>query len=175
MTQQISMGELESLNDIEWFDAMCKILAKERCPKTNQLTLVIGTEDSGFSRQDRGSKFLVPFDKRFKSACINPDLSASDIDKPIDYLSFGGADFNLKMTDLLQRFPDYTIQRNTYDGLTQIFFYPISDSFEFSALSFEVVDEVESISDVNLLIFHHVAFLFGENVVIGRDGYHVRR
>lgn len=176
MTQPaISTSDLESLNDIDWFDTMCKILAKDKCPTTNQLTQVIGIEDSRFSKENRGSKFLVPFDKRFKTACINPDLSEDDTDKPLDYLSFGGVDFNLKMADIIQRFPDYKTQRNIYDGGTQIFFYPLVKIFEFSALSFSVEKEPEDIDDVNSLIFHHVTFQFGESVIVGCDGYHVKR
>ncbi len=142
MTQPaISTSELESLNDIDWFDKICRILAKDNCPTTNQMTQVIGIEDSRFSKKNRGSKFLVPFDRRFKTACINPDLSDDDVDKPLDYLSFGGVDFNLKMSDIMQRLPDYKTQQNIYDGGTKLFFYPIAKGFEFSALSTRVEEE----------------------------------
>ncbi len=97
----ISTSDLESLSDIDWFDKMCSILTKHKCPTTNQLTQIIGIEDSRFSKEKRGSKFLVPFDSRFKTACINPDISDDDVDKPLDYLSFGGTDFNLKMSDII--------------------------------------------------------------------------
>ena len=176
MTESIiSTSEFESLADIDWFDRMCSILVKDRCPTTNQLINVIGVEDSRFSKTNRGSKFLVPFDKRFKTACINPDISNNDVDKPVEYLSFGGIDLNLKMADIVKRFPDYKTQRNIYDGGTQIFFYPIAKRFEFSALSFRVEEEPEDIGDLNSLAFHHVGFHFGDNVILGRDGYHVRR
>lgn len=168
-------NELKSLSDIDWFDRMCIILKHPQCPTTLQLTEVIGTEDLRFSKENRGSKFLVPFDKRFKTACINPDLSDDDVDKPLDYLSFGGLDFNLKMIDVINRFPDYQTQRNIYDGGTQIFFYPISKKYEFSAISFQVEKEPEEISDIDSLIFHQVTFHFGDKVILGRDGYHVRR
>lgn len=168
-------SELESLSDKDWFDRMCIILEKHQCPTTLQLTKVIGTEDLRFSKENRGSRFLVPFDKRFKTACINPDLSDNDVDKPLDYLSFGGADFNLKMIDVMNRFSDYKTQRNIYDGGTQIFFHPIPKQFEFSAISFRVEEEPEDISDINSLIFHHITFHFGANVILGRAGYYVRR
>ena len=84
------MRELEFLSDIDWFDTMCEILSNDKCPTTHQLTQSIGIEDSRFRTENRGSKFLIPFDKRFKTVCINPDLSDDEIDKPIDYLSFGG-------------------------------------------------------------------------------------
>lgn len=79
------------------------------------------------------------------------------------------------MTDIIQRFSDYKTQRNIYDGGTQIFFYPISEQFEFSALSFRIEKEPEDIGDVNSLIFHHVAFQFGHSVILARDGYHMQR
>jgi len=171
----ISRNELESLSDIDWFDAMCKILERGKCPTTIQLTQALGIEDKRFNKENRGSKFLVPFDKRFKTACTNPDLSDSDADAPLEYLSVGGMDFTLKMSDVTKRFPFYKIQRNTYDGGTQIFFHPIEKTFEFSALSFRIDKEPEDIGDVNSLIFHQVAFQFGDNVFVARDGYHVRR
>ncbi len=172
---KISKSDLESLNDLDWFDKMCSILAKSICPTTHELTQAIGTEDSRFSSENRGSKFLIPFDKRFKTACINPDIAHNDVDRPIDYLSFGGTDFNLKMVDILQRFPNYKKQTNIYDGGIQIFFYPTPRQFEFAALSIHVDRELEEIGDINSFNFHNVAFHFGDKVVLGRDGYHVHR
>ena len=122
---------------------------------------------------NRGSKFLIPFDKRFKTACINPDIANCDDDRALDYLSFGGTDFNLKMVDVLQRFPNYKTQSNIYDGGTQIFFYPTPRQYKFAALSFYINRELEEIGDINSLKLHEVAFHFGTKVVLGRDGYHV--
>ena len=176
MTESIiSISDLEPLSDTDWLDKMCKILERNKCPTTHQLTQAIEIEDSRFSKENRGSKFLIPFDKRFKTACLNPDITHNDVDRPIDYLSFGGTDFNLRISDIVQRFHNYKTQRNIYDGGTQIFFYPIPKQFEFTALSFHVDREPEDITDMNSLIFHHIAFHFGDNVILGRDGYHVRR
>ena len=172
---KISTSDLESLSDLGWFDKMCSILQKNICPATQELAQAIGTEDSRFSKENRGSKFLIPFDKRFKTACINPDITNSEVDRPIDYLSFGGIDFTLKMVDVLQRFPDYKIQSNIYDGGEQIFFYPVPKQFEFTALSFNIDGALGSDGDIVLSNFHHVVFHFGDNLVLGRDGYHMRR
>ena len=169
------MRELEFLSDVDWFDTMSEILSKDKCPTTHQLAQSIGIEDSRFSWENRGSNILIPFDKRFKTVCINPDLSDDEIDKPIDYLSFGGVDFNLKIADIIQRFPDYKTNRNTYDGGTQLFFHPLAEKFEFSALSVRYEKEPEDIGDINSIIFHHIAFHFCGKVKVGRDGYHVRR
>lgn len=170
----ISTKHLESLSDIDWFDGMCSILAKHKCPTTNQLAQAIGIEDLRFSKENRGSRFIIPFDNRFKTACINPDILYNDVDQSLEYLSFGGTDFNLRMSEITHRFPAYKTQRNIYDGGAQIFYYPIPSNFEFAALSFPVDKEPEDI-DISSLIFHHVTFHFGENIVLGRDGYNVRR
>jgi hypothetical protein len=60
-------------------------------------------------------------------------------------------------------------------GGTQIFFYPLKIDFAFAALSFRIQEEPEKIGDINSLVFHHVTFHFGDNVLLGRDGYHTRR
>ena len=111
----------------------------------------------------------------FVFACINPKLSENDTDKLIEYFAVGGKDFSLKMSDLLLRFPEYGTQRNTYDDGTQIFFYPVPDEYEFSAVSFDIDKEPEEIESIMSLIFHSVDFKFGDNLLLGRDGYHLRR
>ena len=50
-----------------------------------------------------------------------------------------------------------------------------TNQFEFAALSFHVDTEIDNSGDIDSISFHHVAFHFGDKVVIGRDGYHVRR
>lgn len=79
------------------------------------------------------------------------------------------------MSDILKRFPVYRTQRNIYDGGTQIFFYPVSTEYEFSALDFWVRNEPEEIKDVNELTFHSVTFKFGDQLHLARDGYYMKR
>jgi hypothetical protein len=136
---------------------------------------IIGTEDPNVRREVRGSKFLIPFDSRFKWAAINPDLAANDPDKPLEHLAMAGANFNLKMTDIVNRFPNYRTRRNTYDGGTQIFFYPIPSKYEFSAIDFWIKQEPEDIGNIEELIFHRVGFQFGDNLGLARDGFHLKR
>jgi hypothetical protein len=162
-------------NDMEWFDWMCDILKKINHPTVRQLTELIGADRPNPGNEIRGSKFLVPFDKRFTWACINPDLSGIAQDRPVDFLAFGGENFNLKMVDIVNRFPNYRVQRNIYDGGSQIFFYPIGDGYEFSALDFWIKSEPEEIKNINGLMFHGVAFNFGDNLSLFRDGYHMKR
>jgi hypothetical protein len=176
MSQSVPLrNDLESKSDLEWFDAICNLLKRDKHPTTHNLTKLIGIEKPNPNNEIRGSKFLIPSDKRFSFACINPNLSKFDSDKPIEYFAAGGKEFCLKMSDLLLRFSKYKIQRNTYDGGTQIFFYPVPDEYEFSALSFDIDKEPEEIENIASLIFHYVTFKFGNQLLLGRDGYHMKR
>ncbi|HMG82876.1 MAG TPA: hypothetical protein VK559_07560 [Ferruginibacter sp.] len=85
--------DLESKSDIEWFDAICAILKKENLLTVNQMIALIGTDKPNLNNEVRGSRALVPFDKRFTWASINPVLTNEENDKPIDFLSFGGTEF----------------------------------------------------------------------------------
>lgn len=168
-------NDLESKSDLEWFDTFCELLKRDNHPTSRQLTQLIGNEKPNPNNEIRGSKFLIPYDKRFAFACINPNLSPDDPDKPIEYFAVGGKDFSLKMADLLDRFTEYRKQSNTYDGGTQIFFYPVPNEYEFSAVSFYTDKEAEKIEDASSLIFHSVTFKFGDKLLLGRDGYQMKR
>ncbi|HTB52286.1 MAG TPA: hypothetical protein VK718_05875 [Ferruginibacter sp.] len=102
-------------------------------------------------------------------------LTNEDSDKPIDFLSFCGSEFKLKMSDIVNRFANYKVQQNIYDGGTQIFFYPIPDEYEFSGIEFWIEKELETITDINNLVFYRIAFNFGSTLFLGRDGYHLKR
>ena len=176
MTQSESLRlELETKDDLTWFDILCDILRRSKFPSTHQLEELIGVEKPNPNNEIRGSKFLVPFDKRFIWACINPALTNSQTDRPIDYFAIGGKDFHLKMSDIIDRFPHYRTKRNIYDGGSQIFFYPVADEFEFSGLSFDRPEEPEDITDIKSLVLQSVTFKFGDKLIEGRDGYSLRR
>ena len=168
-------SDLEKEDDLAWFDSFCDFLKRDKLPSTHQLEQFIGIEKPNPDKQIRGSKFLIPFDKRFVWACINPDLLPTDTDKPIDYFAIAGKDFSLKMSDILDRFPDYKTKRNIYDGGSQIFFYPLSNEFEFSGISFDIREDPEDIADIKSLTFGSVTFKFGDKLIEGRDGYSLRR
>ena len=168
-------NELEAKNDLEWFDVMCDILTKVNQPTTNQLTDIIGFDKPNPKGEVRGSRFLVPYDRRFTWACINPSLIEEATDKPIEYLAFGGELFALKMADITKRFQVYRTQSNIYDGGTQIFFYPVPNEYEFTALDFWIREESEEIDNINELIFHSVTFKFGDKLFLARDGYYMKR
>ncbi|MCX2682069.1 hypothetical protein OOZ15_19120 [Galbibacter sp. EGI 63066] len=167
--------KLASLTDLEWFDTICDILKKENNPTTHRLTDIIGTEKPNPNNEIRGSKFLDTYDKRFKGACINPSLSIDDPDHPIDYLGFWGDTFKITIGDISARFKDYKTQINTYDGGTQIFFYPVPKDFEFTAIDCwtnKNEDEIDNLADLQV---GGVTFRFGDNLVQGRDGFGMRR
>ena len=176
MTQYaILKSNINNIDDLTWFDRLRDFLKRDKHPLTRQLEEIIGIEKPNPDKQIRGSKFLIPFDKRFVCACINPDLLHTDTDKPIDYFAIFGEDFSLKMSDIIARFPNYRTKRNTYDGGTQIFFYPLSNEFEFSGISFDIPQELEDIADIKSLTFHSVKFNFGDKLKEGRDAYILRR
>lgn len=166
---------LSSKTDLEWFDFICDILRKENNPTTQRLTEIIGTERPNPKNEIRGSKFLDTYDKRFKGACINPNLTADDVDQPIDYLGFWGNSFKIKIGDIGARFTDYKTQINTYDGGTQIFFYPIPKDFEFTAIDCWTDKEENEIDNLLDLQVKGMTFRFGDKLVQGRDGYGMRR
>jgi hypothetical protein len=175
MDNQFNSLEMEAKNDLEWFDSMCEILRKENHPTTLQLIKLFGNEKPNPRNEIRGSKFLIPFDTRFTSIAINPDLVENALDEPIQFLSFTGQFFTLKMTDILTRFHDYRSQANIYDGGTQIFFYPVASIYEFSAFDFWVRTEIDEIHSDLDLIFHNITFRFGEKLLLARDGYYMKR
>ena len=167
--------KLSLQTDLEWFDSICDILRKDANPTTHTLENIIGTEKPNPKNEIRGSKFLDTFDKRFQSACINPILTAEQADQPIDYLSFWGNTFKIKIGDIAKRFNSYKTVSNIYDGGTQIFFYPLSKEFEFTAISCSTNKEKDEIPDLLNLEVNGVTFKFGEKIVQLRDGYSVTR
>lgn len=167
--------QLSSKQDLAWFDSICQILRKENNPTTLQLTDIIGTERPNPKNEIRGSKFLDTYDKRFKGACINPNLKSGDPDQMIDYLGFWGNTFKITIGEISDRFGDYKTQINTYDGGTQIFFHPIPTDFEFTAIDCWTdmgEDEIDNLPELQVT---GVTFRFGDKLVKGRDGYGMKR
>jgi len=162
-------------SDLMWFDSICEILKKEASPTTHKIEAIIGTEKPNPKNEIRGSKFLDTFDKRFRSACINPNLKSDQPDQPLEYLGFWGGTFKIKIGDIQERFRSYRTITNTYDGGTQIFFYPVSDEFEFTAIDCWIEKEENEIVNLAGLEVNGVTFKFGNKLVQARDGYSMRR
>jgi hypothetical protein len=167
----VKTDDLQTKTDLDWFDSICGLLTKDNNPTVHKWTGIIGTEEPNPHNQTRGSKFFIPFDKRFDRGAINPVIKDSDVDRRLDYLSFWGKKFNLTISDIVKRFPNYKTQINIYDGGTQIFFYPIPDNYAFTAMSFHTDKEVDEIKNPLDIIVHSVTFNFGNKVILLRDGY----
>ncbi len=167
--------KLISQTDLNWFESICDMLKKEASPTTRQLEAIVGTEKPNSMNVIRGSKFLDTYDKRFSGACINPNLKGDEPDQPLDYLGFWGDTFRIKISAIQERFKNYKTVTNTYDGGTQIFFYPVSSEFEFTAIDCWTDKEENEITNLLDLEVNGLTFKFGDNLVQGRDGYSMRR
>jgi hypothetical protein len=121
-------------SDSDWFDCFCDILKKENKPTVSFLIQVIGNENPDIKKENRGSKFLIPFDERFKTAAINPDLDSAK-DAEVEYFSIGGHGFKISIKELKKRFNLFSVESNIYDGGTQLFFYPIPEAYAFRGIS----------------------------------------
>ena len=124
-------------------------------------------------RHHRGSLFLKPFDSRLSNVAINPDTQDTNGHLSLDFVSFRGPSFSLRVSYMLKRFPEYRLKLNLYDGGYQIFHYPVADRFEFSAVSFNTRDE--EIPDLEKLTVDNVSFHFGDILVEGRDRFMMKR
>jgi len=170
--------KLESEDDLHWFDSICELLKTNQKPTTYSIARILGLEFSNLNNQIRGSMIIEPFDKRFDRISLNPILMDNDDDRQIEFLgfnSFTGRRFQLNASDIIERFSNYRTCINTYDGGTQVFFYPVSSDFEFTALDFWTEKELDEIENISRLTFNGVAFRFGNRLGVGRDGYSLHR
>jgi hypothetical protein len=158
-------------SDLDWFDCFCDTLKKENGLTVAQLTRIIGNEDCEIKRENRGSKFLTPFDERFNHAAINPDIDSTAKDAPIEFFAIGGIGFKIIIGDVKKRFNLFSVESNLYDGGTQLFFYPIPGAYAFTAVSFYVEKENREIEEVDSLTVDSVSFHFQVNLIKLRDGY----
>lgn len=161
--------------DLDWFDSICDLLKKESDPATHKLEIIIGTEKLNPKNEIRGSKFLDTYDGRFSRAYISPGLTSDQPDQPLDFLGFRGDTFQIRIGDIMERFKHYKTVTNTYDGGTQIFFYPVPKAYEFTAIDCWTEKENNEISDLADLKVNDIAFRFGNNLIQGRDGYSMKR
>jgi len=162
--------QLLNNSDLDWFDCFCDILKKENKPTVFFLIQVIGNENPDIKKENRGSKFLIPFDERFKTAAINPDLDSAK-DAEVEYFAIGGHAFEISIKELKTRFNLFSIESNIYDGGTQLFFYPIPEAYAFRGISCYFIEEKQDIKEVDDLVVSSVSFHFGNRLIKLRDGY----
>ena len=176
MTDHLKIRQqLISKTDREWFDFMCDLLKKESKPTVHQLIAIIGTERPNPNHQIRGSKILDSCDKRFGGASINPDLKNDEADQPLDYLSFWGENFKIEIGEIAERFKSFKTQANMYDGGTQLFFHPVPEEYEFTAINCWTEKNINGTDTVFDLEVNSVIFHFGDQLVLMRDGYTMKR
>lgn len=164
-----SYNESKNLSDIEWFDWMCEMLSADNSPIIDQL---VGKEKPNPNNEVRGSLFLIPEDNRFERAFIWPKI---ENDWSIDYLGFSGSKFSLKISSLIDRFSKYRVHYNFYDENTQVFFYPVSNSFAFTGFSLNVDQDNASVDEVKDLVANNITFYFGSNLTKDKFGFRMIR
>ena len=162
--------QLLTKSDLGWFDCFCDILKKENKPTVSFLIQVIGNENPDIKKENRGSKFLIPFDERFNTAAINPDLDSAK-NAEVEYFSIRGHDFKISIKELKTRFNLFSVESNIYDGGTQLFFYPIPEAYAFRGISCYLIEEKRDIKEVDDLVVSSVSFHFGNHLIKLRNGY----
>jgi len=153
---------------------MCNTLTVENHTSVEAMMNLIGNEDFSTPKDRRVSKFLKPHDTRFSYASISPDVPLEQANCPISYFGIGGKAFVISFEEIRLLFPVYRIQCNTYDGGSQIFFYPVSKKYSFKALSFQKEEEPEDLPPENELFANNLQFQFGSHLTLGRDGWFMK-
>lgn len=163
--------EINVSNSKEWLNLVCDLLRENKSISTQTVSKLLGVENTEIKKENRTSKFLIPFNKNLKYIAINPDLEPFEMDCPITYLSFCGKNIQLKLTDLISLFPNFKLVENTYDGGFQIFFHPIKNDFDFKAISCQLFENKIDITKLDEIIINNISFLFKPNKIKTRAGY----
>lgn len=168
------MCQINNLNNTtsrEWLGIITKVFTKGNSLSTKYISDILGTENTKYKRDERGSKFLIPKNKNLTHIAINPDLDNNETDQPLTFLSFSGAKLNLKLIDLMEFFPNVEIVKNTYDGGIQLFFHPINSRFKFTAVACQLFTDYKQLEDLYDLNINEFSFMFQPNKVKTRAGY----
>ncbi|NRD22690.1 hypothetical protein HNV10_05530 [Winogradskyella litoriviva] len=168
------MSQSNNLNNTkskEWLSLITEILAKGNSLSTKYITEVLGTENTIYKRNQRGSKFLRPKNKYLSYIAINPDLEDDETDQPISFLVCSGEQLNLKLKDLLDLFPNMEIVENTYDGGIQLFFHPVNSRFNFTAVACQLFTDYKKLDDLKHVNINEISFMFQPHKIKTRAGY----
>ena len=161
---------LDHKSDLEWFDFMCETLKKNNYPTVKKLKEIIGGVSLAPIDKYKYGELLIPSDNRFKWAWINPLVSNDGGNHSIDDLSFDGANFTLNMKDLTSRFFKYRVE-NITNGNTQLFFYPVPECYNFSAISFKTNQKIKDIANGYTLMLESFSFQFGAKLFSTQSGF----
>ena len=161
------------MSDLAWFDAICGVLTRANKPTFHSVRQLLGTPSPTPPRHARNFFPIAPFGNRFEGIANSPDIDEDAPDMPIDSLTVWGPRFSLLVADVVARFPRYKKYFNAYDDGTDIFFHPVPDEYEFTAV--KLWTELEDVWNPTRLTVHSVNFGFGDTLFRARDGYHMRR
>lgn len=154
---------LESLNDSEWFNEICELFTEKNNVQLLDFMKLFGKTDDSILRERRGSKFLVPFDKRFAAVCVNPDLVDETINLPLEFASFRGIEFCLKKSLVLDKFKTYQIVGDYRTESTKLSFENIPTGYTFTKITLSIDIEIYDFKHDEDYIFHNLQFYFKTN------------
>ena len=168
------MTELKSIDNTkskEWLISISELLSNGNSQSTKTISDLFGNENPKYKRAERTSKFLIPKNENLNYIAINPDLENNEPDKPITYIAFSGKNLNLKLEYLTELFPNVELIENTYDGGIQLFFNPVDNRFDFTAVSCQIFTEYKKLDELTDLEINGISFLFQPNKIKTRAGY----
>lgn len=168
------MNKTENLNNTtskEWLNLITKFLSNGNSQSTKAISELLGSENKKYTRNERGSKFLIPKNTNLNYVAINPDLENTETDKPITFLAFSGEKLNLKLNHLTELFSNVELVKNTYDGGIQLFFNPVNNRFDFTAVACQIFTDYKTLDELTDLNINGITFMFKPNKLKTRAGY----
>ena len=168
------MTELKNIDNTkskEWLDSISELLSNGNSQSTKTISDLFGIENPKYKRAERTSKFLIPRNENLNYIAINPDLEDNETDKPISYIAFSGKNLNLKLEYLTDLFPNVELIENTYDGGIQLFFNPVDNRFDFTAVSCQIFTDYKKLDELTDLNINRISFMFKPNKLKTRAGF----
>ena len=151
---------LETLNDSEWFNEVCELFSKENNIQVLDFMKIFGNTNDLIEKDKRGSKFLIPFDKRFKNISINPDIENENINSVLESCSFVGSEFCLKKSLILDKFKTYQTIEDYQTESTNLLFENIPSEYNFKQVIVGINIEIYDFNHEKDYVFHYVKFRF---------------
>ena len=168
------MTKIKNLNNTtskEWLNLITDFLSNGNSKSTKTITTLLGSVNKKYKRNERTSKFLIPKNSNLNYVAINPDLENTEMDKPVTFLLFSGEKLNLKLNYLTELFPNVELIKNTYDGGIQLFFNPVDNRFDFTAVACQIFTDYKTLDELTDLNINGISFMFKPNKLKTRAGY----
>ena len=169
-----TVTETKNINNTtskEWLILITEFLSNRNSKSTKTISELLGSENKKYKRNERGSKFLIPKNTNLNYVAINPDLENTETDKPVTFLAFSGEKLNLKLNYLTELFPNVELVENTYDGGIQLFFNPVDNRFDFTAVACEIFTDYKTLDELTDVNINGISFMFKPNKLKTRAGY----